>query len=223
MDFVFDPSLVLYLPLYEIDGSSLMSGDACGRLCTVTGALWRPNGRWFDATDDVITVPDHTAITDIFDGGGTFIAWINPASDGEEDGGCVARKEAGWLVAVHGEAGGYVNLTLYQFFSGNDGQWNFASAIIPINTFSQVAVTYDNGAVGNDPSLYFNGVSQTPDEARTPTETRGSDTGEDLLVGNRAAGDKAWDNLICEIMVYNRTLTPQEIQHNYLATKWRYR
>ena len=54
MNFVFDPSLVLYLPLYEMDGASFASRDAYGHRCTVTGALWRPNGRYFDAVNDGI-------------------------------------------------------------------------------------------------------------------------------------------------------------------------
>ena len=31
-----------------------------------------------------------------------------------------------------------------------------------------------------------------------------------------------WNGLIDEVRIYNRALTPLEIQHNYLATKWRY-
>ena len=54
MNFIFDPYLVLYLPLYELDGASFMSKDAYGHLCTVIGALWRPNGRYFDGIDDRI-------------------------------------------------------------------------------------------------------------------------------------------------------------------------
>jgi len=51
MDFIFDPSLVLCLPLYERDGSSFPSRDTYGHLCTVTGALWRENGHYFGGLD----------------------------------------------------------------------------------------------------------------------------------------------------------------------------
>jgi len=56
MNFVFDPSLELYLPLYELDGSSFMSKDACGHICLVTGALWGSQGRTFDGGDDYIDI-----------------------------------------------------------------------------------------------------------------------------------------------------------------------
>jgi hypothetical protein len=35
--------------------------------------------------------------------------------------------------------------------------------------------------------------------------------------------DRFFTGVIGEIIAYNRALTPLEIQHNYLATKWRYR
>ena len=70
MNFIFDPSLVLYLPLYQLDGASFVSKDAHGHLCSVTGALWRPNGRWFDGTDDTIAA-DSVASAGFF-GGASF-------------------------------------------------------------------------------------------------------------------------------------------------------
>jgi hypothetical protein len=62
VNFVYDPSLVFHLPLYELDGDSFISKDACGHLCTVTGAVWTPRGSDFDGLDDKITVPDHSSL-----------------------------------------------------------------------------------------------------------------------------------------------------------------
>ncbi len=59
-DFIYDPSLMLYLPLGELDGASFMSKDAYGYLCTATGATWRPDGRYFDRVDDIIDCGDKT-------------------------------------------------------------------------------------------------------------------------------------------------------------------
>src|SRR3972149_6505876 len=52
--FQYDPSCVLYLPLYELDGASFASRDAYGHLCTVTGATWGLQGRTFNGTSDWI-------------------------------------------------------------------------------------------------------------------------------------------------------------------------
>src|SRR3990172_13167350 len=82
--FIYDPSLVFYVPLYELDGTTFQSKDAYGHLCTVTGALWRPQGRDFDGTDDVISAPDHNALD--ITGTVTLISWFYPytTSDGSE-------------------------------------------------------------------------------------------------------------------------------------------
>lgn len=53
-EFILDPSLALYLPLYKLDGAKIMSQDAYGQLFTVTGALWQPDGRLFDGSDDML-------------------------------------------------------------------------------------------------------------------------------------------------------------------------
>ena len=68
MDFIFDPSLVLYLPLYQPDGASFASRDAYGHLCTVTGALWTPQGRTFDGADDIIDLGNNVqTVLDAFE------------------------------------------------------------------------------------------------------------------------------------------------------------
>ena len=46
-----------------------------------------------------------------------------------------------------------------------------------------------------------------------------------LTIGCRhesAAYDVFHKGLIGEVRIYRRALTPTEVQHNYLATKWRY-
>src|SRR3990167_7681164 len=60
-DFIYDSSLVLYLPLWKLDGSSFMSKDAYGHLCTVTGATWSKQGRIVDGTDDKLALSDTDA------------------------------------------------------------------------------------------------------------------------------------------------------------------
>ena len=49
---------VLWLPLWKLDGAQFTSKDAYGRLVTVTGAPWGPQGRPFDGVDDKFSIPD---------------------------------------------------------------------------------------------------------------------------------------------------------------------
>ena len=222
MDFVFDLGLVLYLPLCELDGSSFMSKDAYGHSCTATGALWRPQGRLFDGVDDAISCGSDTSIDNIWAGGGTVIAWINPASDGENNVGQIANKEK-WLFYVSAEAASKVKLTfVHKVISGNDGIWVTTNTVVDINTWSMCTVTFDKDSILNNPTIYINAESVAVVETTAPQNSFITEASETLLLGNNSAGAWTFDGYIGETFGYGRALTPQEIQHHYLSTKWRY-
>ncbi len=223
LEFFLDPSLVLYLPLWKRDGSSIISEDAYGHLCMVTGALWHPiYGRWFDKIDDLINCGSAASIDNIFDGGGSIEVWINPASDGEGDLARIFSKGV-WYFHIELEAAGKVKIDFVQGFSTTAGGWRSTSTEISINTYSHVVLTYNSGAVANDPIIYVNGVSVALTEYATPVGTRTTDAAADLIIGNASGGNLTWDGYIPEVKGYKaRILTPGEVMNNYLATKWRY-
>ena len=49
--------LVMYLPLWALKGGSFKSVDAYKHTCSVAGAIWKPDSRQFDGTDDKIVIP----------------------------------------------------------------------------------------------------------------------------------------------------------------------
>ena len=224
MDFIFDSGLVLYLPLYERDGSSFMSKDAYGHLYTVTGALWTPRGRSFDGSDDYVTIPDHAAFdiaTKL-----TFLSWVKSdvvASVADQD--YIASKyatdEREWAFRT-------LNTGVLAIYFGdpNDGSFegrveSDVAHITSTTTYYLVGFTFSSGTV----VLYVNGAavdSSTATGAVPATLYNGS---ADILIGNTAdlGVGQFWDGLQGEVWLYSRALTFLEIQHIYLATKWRYR
>jgi hypothetical protein len=219
VSFIFDPSLVLYLPLYDLDGGSFASKDAYGHRCTVAGALWRPNGHCFDGVDDYMEVAHHAS--QLLTTGGTIEAWIKPNGWGEDNLGSIIDKSA--PPAYQGgdgftfRLGGGSELVAVQINAGTQRTSNASS--ISLGNWHHVVATWDNtGYV----TIYVNGSqSGTPGISADPS---GIITTNALAIGNRSGGtDRTFDGLIGEMRIYNRTLTSQEIQHNYLTTKWRYR
>ncbi len=207
-DFIFDPSLVLYLPLYQLDGVSFMSKDKHGHLSTVTGALWTPQGRSFDGADDYINAGNDASldITDAI----TIEAWFTAGGQGQAGYGRLISKEGSVF---------FLNFT----------SANILTCVIKDSGGTShsigVEVTYN---VWHHIILAYNGALQTVDldgeQFGTPASWVGdinTDT-SNIVIGNREANDRSWDGLIGEVRIYNRMLTPLEIQHNYLATKWRY-
>ena len=197
MDFILNPNLVLYLPLWKLDGSSFMSKDACGHLCTVTGALWRPDGRYFDGVDDKI---EWDAIT------------------------VTAGSLEGWFMfhKLGTELGGVNNSFVspfYQYQAFDDRIVIHTTSkyfIVPIvkNQWHHLVFTWTDNSDSDTAILYFDTVAKSQEAGASGT----------ILVFEDIAGKETNFNGLCgEVRLYNRVLTPQEIQHNYLATKWRYR
>ena len=77
-EFIHDPSLVLYLPLYKHAGAVISDESHLGHLCTVTGALWRPNGRYFNGSTNKIEIPASAKQFDFTSEDFTIIAQIYP-------------------------------------------------------------------------------------------------------------------------------------------------
>ncbi len=213
MNFIFDPSLVLYLPLYEPDGASLQSKDKYGHLCSVTGALWRPNGRVFDG-DDKIVLPVASPLNFQALDEWTIEIWVYPTATAQ-------AKAIAWgntanntpIISIR-----YIADRVDFEARNDDGSQSFT-------------ITH---TVGINQWIHCVGIRRASNswEFMVDGESRGTDSTEigaftinNLRVGvwDRTTFTHPWRGTIGEVRLYNRALTPLEIQQNYLATKWRYR
>jgi len=208
MDFIFDPSLVLYLPLHRLDGASFMSKDAYGHLCTVTGALWTPRGRSFDGADDYIdcgTIISTVAQTEL-----TVECWLYPDTITNDDG--VFR------IGTQGDFGSMV-----AFIYDSDMCCGIGGAYFDIKVSGFSATAWQHfGLIYNagNLDLYLNGsLLDSATGLSSSIDFSGANAGI-LQIGRYGSHYLAGD--VGSFKVYNRVLTPLEIQHNYLATKWRY-
>jgi len=213
MDFIFDPSLVLYLPLYELDGASFTSRDVDGHLCTVTGAVWRPNGHYFDGSDDEVNCGNNVSldITDAI----TIEAWIDPSNLNDRT--IVGKMEsvAGGRQYAFQVDTNHLRLLLRN--SADTGWLTLEDSISVLQTdvWHSWAAAWDGQAL----KYYLDGEA---DGSFSASGTLLS-TNTNLRLGRNQGGSAYFNGLVGEVRIYNRALTPQEIQHNYLATKWRYR
>jgi hypothetical protein len=144
---------------------------------TITGATWSQldSGIWvltFDGADDNVNCASGTSVDNIWDGGGTAVAWISAASDGENDAGYIVNKSQ-WLLRVEGEAASKVKIRFTCVFSGDDGIWDTTATEVALNTWTMVSATYNSGATGNNPTVYINTTAKTVggglDETQAPT------------------------------------------------------
>ena len=221
---------VLYLPLWSpgLRGSAFKSADPYRRDIAVIGALYSGSklGRFFDQTDDIINCGSGAPIDNIFDPpGGTTVTWINVGSDGELSEGRIFDKSQTYLYAKS-EAASKVKIEFIRGFSTNAGIWITTATVVTINTPTHLLLTYNNGAVGNNPILYVNGVAKTVGggltESSTPIGTRVTDAGVTLYLGSEVTTAAVLDGYIGEHKEYNRILSPAEALYDYNQTRGRY-
>jgi len=211
--FIADSSLVLYLPLYELDGTSFVSKDGYGHLATVTGALWTPQGRVFDGTDDYISIPAHAAfeITEAV----SIEVWFNKTANSISSSGLVSKSPYG---SSYGDWDLWVNTADQKInFTKDAGTTTIKTAAgISNATWYHLVITYDRINM----RMYLNTVAETPvaEAGAIPANARGIGLGQ-FYLGTAA---RRLNGVMGEVRIYNRALSLTEIQHNYLATKWRY-
>ena len=211
LDFIFDPSLVLYLPLHQLDGASFMSKDAYGHLGTVTGALWTPRGRSFDGTDDGMTVPHCDSLS--IGGALSVITWIKTTH---------ANAHQNIIIKNQDTNGNHINYQL--------GIWDDNKPLFRIGVTSAEVKLFADDAISTDVWYFIAGVYDlinmvlhVDSTSKSVAETRRPYQNTELLsIGKWKTTIWPFKGLTGEVMVYNRALTPLEVQHNYLATKWRY-
>jgi len=211
MDFILDPGLVLYLPLYELDGVSFASREAHGHLSTVTGALWTPQGRSFDGIDDKVVLPD-LSVTDL-----TIVAWVNMATG-------LDGSWRGIFGSDHDAHNGDVELlrssnNMLDFYIKNNSPderyWNTVFDDTKAGTFHYVGIAYSFTA-----KTYAFNLDGVPDGNGTYTTAQVPDL-TSILAG-RTYANRWWKGLIGELWVYNRAFSQAEFQLKYNVTKWRY-
>jgi hypothetical protein len=164
-----------------------------------------------------VSVADHPTLqmTDTL----TMAAWIFPVSGGNYtnfqgaigEGGIIVNKEDAYEMARF--ADGSIR---WAFFNSTPGWvWVDSGAIAPLNTWSHVAVTYDNGLV----KTYLNG---TLVHTYNGTGTLLTSTTE-LRIGGRQLTDlqsgflQNFDGRIDEVFIYNQALSAVEMLQLYNA------
>jgi len=206
---------VLYLPLWRQDmtGSPIISKDTYAHLCSVTGALWTPQGRDFDGTDDRISVPRDSSFEPA--SALTLESWSKSTTYD----GTILDKAKDVHTAPHftyalNHSLGSEKLN-YQLTTAGVRTTLVSDSIFPLGVWIHVVATYNGSAM----KLFFDG--ELDNETAKVGVITYYDT--DLLIGElRNDPGYDFDGLIGEVRIYNRALSLPEIQHNYQATKWRY-
>ena len=203
--------LVLYLPLWALKGNSIQSVDAYKHLGTVTGALWRPNGREFDGSDDWSSIAAHASLN--FLNAFAIAVWIN--LDTWVTGDYILNKNE--------------KINLF-FVSTPPDQFRFdcltSSGAVNVRGMSStgswilIVISYDKDAGSNQQKIYVDDVVTNGTQTGTVDDTASND----LIIGaqNVTPTDNNTDGKIGEVWVWNRAISAAERTHLDNTTRWRY-
>ncbi len=231
MEWRVDPSLMLYLPLYELDGGSFVSRDSYGHLVTRTGAVWTPRGHSLDGIDDALSLDPPAAITSLTTQL-TVIVWANvtpPDSDyetllGLADIGNNARQ---WYMTCSPITSGARDR--FMVHVSNDGTADvghrkqyFTNSSVFDSRWHMYSFTWRAGIL----DLQVDGASVAVTKSADDAITALYQSAADLEVGCSLNSGVKYRFLPCiagEAWVFGRALALPELQRLHLSTRWRYR
>jgi len=139
----------------------------------------------------------------------TWSIWSYRTGDG---GGSFGRMWFKGSTAFDGRL--YTTTTKYFFdreSSTSDGTWSITRPSASV--WHHILVTYDSGALGNDPAIYLDGTSQTLQDNTNPTGTI-SNNSEAYTIGNFLNGgspSQNWAGSLSEFAVWDVILNQGEI------------
>ena len=190
------------------EGSGIGITDASdnGNHGALSGPTWSAAGRYggalsFDGIDDRVVVNDADSLD--LTTRMTLEAWVRPtAAIGVWR--TVVAKNAGTTLAYTLYANRNTNVPAVEFHNGTRLRAVNGTTQLPLDTWSHLAATYDGATL----RLYVNGA-QVGEFATAGTML--TSTGA-LWIGGNSVWSEWFAGLIDDVRIYNRVLTPAEIQ-----------
>ncbi len=219
-DFLVKDGLVSYWSFDEKDTQGRKVDDLVGvNQCGQVGALEVVEGKvgealLYDGIEDGVTCGNDASLANIFDGGGTFMAWAYPRSMGQNDQGRLGDKDQ-WTLMHRFEGRGNI-LYVHAAFTTTNGAWRSPVGTFAFNEWYHGAMVYDSSSDQNDPMVFINGVSQEITVKVVPEGEYVDDTESVFGIGIRFHDLKRFfDGIIDEVAIYDRALSEAEVRQNY--------
>ncbi len=176
----------------------------------------------FDGVDDYIVISDSASLLDLPTTALSFSAWVNVKNDGTNDyifTKAVSTGTYGWTFYVDK----YRRAALVMQRATTDMTILSALNTLPVytNGWFHLAVTYPGGDTATDVNIYVNGAEVSSYQTQTDGNgTYQSDSGHDARIA-RSGYSAYFNGSLDEVMIFNRALTPEEINASYNAGSYR--
>jgi hypothetical protein len=203
-----------YWKLDEGSGTTAADSSGSGNNGTLAGGPVWTTGRTggalnFSNPASMLSINGAGNLSDLYTTGMTVTAWINPTAGA----GRIVDKDstnAGWFFKMNNASS--VQFVADQFATAAAGRTS--ANLIVLNQWQHVAATWDGTTNASNIHIYINGVQSdaVPSTAINGSGAAQSDVATPFTIGNRPDATRNFNGSIDGVRVYNRILSPQEIQ-----------
>jgi hypothetical protein len=196
------------------EGTGTLASDVSGNLLwgSVQGATWTSAGKYNDAltfgVGNYVDLGNPAPMQ--LTGSVTLSAWVYPTAYPSDDGMIVAKSDisSGWHLKTTPDTG--VRTFAIAISPGTSGHTQrYSNTVWSLNTWYYVTGVYDAAAQTLD--IYVNGVLDNGALSGTVPASQ-YDATVSVDVGRRSGITNDFTGVIDEVRIYNRALTPTEIQ-----------
>jgi hypothetical protein len=199
--------LVAAYAFNEGSGTTVHDLSGNGNIGTIANATWTTTGVYGDALafngiSSWVTIKDSPSLN--LTKSMTLEAWVKPATLVDWAAILLKERPNGLSYSLYATGAGVSPPSTFINVGGPD-QNTYGTAILPLNTWTHVASTYN----GNALKLYINGnlVGSEPVNGNMMESSSGV-----LRIGGDSVWGEYFQGLIDEVRVYNKVLTQAQIQ-----------
>lgn len=195
---------IVALSFNEGSGTSANDRSGNGHTGNISGATWTTSGKYgkalfFDGVNDVVVVND-TAMLDVTKAL-TIEAWVYPTVVPSYWKAIVQKQSDAYLLAAGSSTGAP---SMGGTINGACCTHAVAPTRLAVNIWTHITGTYDGVVM----RLYINGVQVASRPATGSLQV----TTNPLRIGGNTYAGEFFQGRIDEVRIYNKTLTPQQIQ-----------
>jgi hypothetical protein len=171
----------------------------------------------FNATDTSINAGSPTILDDL--GPLTWMAWIKPESEGENDAGVVIAKDdnqtTGWKNLILGLTD---TIRFTQDYEGaNNLERKCDNGSITMGVWQHVAATWEGTSSASGIHIYIDAQEPGYQTTQDGVGSYVSEASKPLIIGGAPiTGLRTFDGLIDDVRIYDRVLTETEVRALYL-------
>ena len=198
------PGLVAAYSFDEGSGSTVADASGNGNVGSLVGAAWSFSGKYggalsFNGSNARVDVANSSSLQ--LNSGMTLEAWVRPAVSSSSWRDVIYKSNDNYYLEASSDSGGAP--AAGGLIGGSYGNV-FGTTILPTNTWTHLAVTYDGGTL----RLYVNGTL-SGSQAKTGSITTSTNA---LQIGGDSLYGQYFNGLIDEIRIYNSPLPATSIQ-----------